>query len=384
MGATWVMLLAACAAFAQDAAFERVQRQAALLETAPPEKPAARLTELHLALRDWIESRLPESAASTGDLEFLLDRLTAELHAAGLIPPETADGRPGQGYIEVKFRRLPELYDTLFVVAGASVECGTDEAVYLYHWDAGGRKRVLEDRPATEWQNTGAELELSDPDSQGRRLLAVHYTSVQCASNWQGMTYSVYRLSAQSDAAERLFSGDHDFWLGDDGPEFVLKPDELIMQFLDRSVDDVVFYRTEIHRYSFADGVRRLDPVALQPQDFAEEWLARPWSEMQSRSAAGTEEWHERLHAGLIFADYQDVVPCIARPGRWLIGMEIRNNGDKEWKPPLEAWFVVGDPGDYHYRMESVSESRPQGCPGTGPPSDKHPVLSPTQLRSLK
>ena len=81
--------------------------------------------------------------------------------------------------------------------------------------------------------------------------------------------------------------------MGNDGPEFVLKPDELIMEFLDASVDVTVHNRTQIHRYSFgAETVQRLDPVAFQPQDFAEEWLTRPWTEMQSRSEPETEEWH--------------------------------------------------------------------------------------------
>ena len=64
---------------------------------------------------------------------------------------------------------------------------------------------------------------------------------------------------------------------------FVLKPDELIIELKDHSIDIGIHNRTEILRYSFADGVHRVDPVALQPQDFAEEWLAQPWSEMESQ-----------------------------------------------------------------------------------------------------
>ena len=37
--------------------------------------------------------------------------------------------------------------------------------------------------------------------------------------------------------------------------------------------------------------------MALQPQDFAEEWLTRPWSEMESRSDPATKALHEAVGA---------------------------------------------------------------------------------------
>ena len=66
----------------------------------------------------------------------------------------------------------------------------------MYHFDERGRTRVFEDHPTSKWGYGGATLQLSGPDSQGRRLLLTHYMSVQCASAWMGMAYSVYRLRA--------------------------------------------------------------------------------------------------------------------------------------------------------------------------------------------
>ncbi len=131
--------------------------------------------------RDWIESRLPQAAISADQLRALEAALQAELKSAGL-------------GTEIKFRMLPELSDSLFVIAGAAVECGFDQTVYLYHFDAHGRTRVFEDHPGGRLQFMYAELELSGPDAKRRRLLAVHYMSAQCASTWMVMAHSVYRL----------------------------------------------------------------------------------------------------------------------------------------------------------------------------------------------
>jgi hypothetical protein len=386
----FLILLAAGALFGQESALARLKREAASSKT---ESSAA---ALHAALRDWTESRLP---ADRGMLEItsghLESDLQEELKAAGLAAPEAPDsvdqqwGYPGFGYVDVNFQRLPELPDTLFVTAGASIPCGYEDTIYMYHFDAAGRKRVLADHPKEEGYGD-AELGLSDPDPQGRRLLLIHRLSQQCASTWMGLTYSVDRLGVLPGDAETLLSGQHGFWMGNDGPEFVLKPDELIMEFLDMSVDVVIHNRTQVHRYNFAEGVRRLDPVALQPQDFAEEWLTRPWSEMESRSAPDTQEWHAKLHADFVLGNYQAVVPCTERPGRWMIELEINHIGEKDLSEPIDAYFLVRDLGNYRYRMESVSDDEPQGCPGEGivngwgHASDKHPWLSAAELKALR
>jgi hypothetical protein len=266
------------------------------------------------------------------------------------------------------------------------VRCGEDQAVYGYRFDANGWARVISDHPQSDWGSSAAPAELSDADAQGRRLLLIYRWSVQCASTWMGASYSVIRIA--NDAATppvTLLSGEHGFWMGneDDGLLFALKPNELIIELLDNSVDAGIHNRTEIHRYSFVDGVKRLDPVAFQPQDFAEEWLTRPWSEMQSRSAAETQKWHGKLHADFVLGEYSNVVPCASKPDRWSIGLAISHAGEKELKEPLEAHFLVRELGNYRFEMEAVSDSEFEGCPGEGSPSDKHPWLSVEQLKAL-
>ncbi len=349
---------------------------------------AARIAAVHMALRDWLEPRLPKDIYSlAGEFSRLDASLQKALVDVGLSKPDSAADKdmdltdPGFDEVAVEVKMMPELPDTLFVTATIGVPCGGDQAVYAYRFDSNGRARVIDDHPKSDSGYAGVNLELADPDSQGRRLLLIHRMSTQCASTWMGMTYAVYRMSL-SQPPESLLSSEHGFWLGNDGPEFALKPDELTVEFLDQSVDMGIHNRTHIFRYNFANGVRRIEPVAFQPQDFVEEWLTSDWSEMQSMSAAETGEWHRKL-SKLSFDHYVDVVPCASKPGRWAIGFQVTYEGEKELEEPVQAYFLVRDLGKYRYAMEAVSDEEFEGCPGEGQPSEKHPWLSVAELKAL-
>lgn len=390
-----VILFAAVSVFAQDAAMARLKHEMVVTrgqaERAALERPPARdggtgIAAIHAALRDWIETRLPKDSYSLqGEVLRLQTSLPKELTAAGLL----ADGHAERGsfdtlmrQVEVALTQMPELTDTLFVTASLNVGCGWDQAVYVYRFDGNGRARIIDDHPKSDWGYGDAKFEISGPDTQGRRLFLIHRLSIQCGSSWMQMPFAVYRLSP-SQPPESLLSAEHGLWLGNDGPYFVLKPDELMIEFLDRSIDVYVHNRTHIFRYNFADGVKRVEPMAFQPQDFAEEWLTRPWSEMQSMSAPETLRWHAKLHAELAVGEYTNVGLCAAKPDQWSIGFETSYVGEKEPKEPFATYLLVRDLGNYRFEMEAVSGEEFEGCPGEGSPSDKHPWLSVEQLKAL-
>lgn len=385
-----VFLFAAVSLFGQDATLARLKHEMAVAREQSEHAEqfgkdgASRIIAVHAALRNWLEPRLPQDSYSLARDSWRLEAsLPTILVAAGLSKPGSADDPPelddpGFDEVTLELKAMPELPDALFVIAGVKVPCGEDQAVYAYHFDGNGRTRVIDDHPKSDWGFASSNLELSDPDSRGRRLLLIHRISTQCGSSWMGMTYAVYRISA-TQAPESLLSSEHSFWL--DEELFVLKPDQLIIELLDTGV--ATERRTNILRYSFADGVRRIEPLAFQPKDFAEEWLTRSWSEMQSRSAPDTKKWHDELHASFVLGEYTDVVLCASKPDRWSIGFEIRYLGEKELKEPLAAYLLVRDLGNYSFEMEEVSDSQFEGCPGKGFPSDKRPWLSVEQLSAL-
>jgi hypothetical protein len=382
------LAFAATALFGQDPALERLKREAENAKVAPEDKDAqaddfARVAPLHRALRDWIESRLPADKASIrGSFSNLELEMQKELQTSGLVEDDSFDDDLGSnerlGHVSVQFHEMAELPGTLLVTAGASVPCGEDGAVYGYQFGA-TRIRIIEDHPG---HFHSPELQLSGPDATGRRVLLLNSLSVQCESLWMSMDYSAYRFGILAGVPEKLLSVQHGFWLGRDD-NFFLQPDGLVVEFRDASVDPGVHNRTQVYRYLFADGARRVDPIAFQPQDFVEEWLTRPWEEMQSRSSPDTAEAHARLHSEFVGGEYSNIVPCQTRPGRWLIGLDIAYTGEKQLPEPLPTYFLVHELGQYRYQMESAGATEPKGCPGHGDPPDKHPWLPPSEIWSL-
>jgi hypothetical protein len=126
------------------------------------------------------------------------------------------------------------------------------------------------------------------------------------------------------------------------------------------------------------DGAQRIDPVALQPQDFVHAWMIRPWGEMQRRSAAALEKWHQFLHADHVLGEYEFAQPCAERPGVTQIGVALESIGEREMPEPLSVYFLVEDPGGYSYAMSEISFERQGGCPGeTEATYDNPPSLFP-------
>lgn len=392
-----VWLLVASSLFGQVTGFDRLKRESAAVRALSGHDanhiPVAALAPLHLALRDWIESQLPQRSGTTAaEFNALETRLQGELRVAGLSLAGAQVGPPGVplGSVGFRFEWIPGLPSTMFVIASVTVDCGFDETIYLYRFDSAGRTRVLEDHPQSEWGYTEWGLKLSDPDPRGRRLLLATYTSVQCASSWAGMAYSVYRLGRDIDS-ELLLADQQGFY--DDrngGPEFILKPEEMAIEFTARSMDSGILTRTRILRYSFTPVIRRVDPVALRPQDFAEEWLTRPWDEMQSRSAEETKKQHNRLYGDYILGDYYSVAPCEPTHQHWLITLDITDIGEKKLNEPLRTYFLLSEVDKHQYRMENVGQSRPAGCSSGKVHNsvdfslEKQPWLSTTELEALR
>jgi hypothetical protein len=341
---------------------------------------------IHEDLRLWLESRLPKDVYSlAAESARAQDSMRRALAAAGLTEADSAQtdlsySDPGFSYVRVELKMFPELPDVVFVIAGVSLPCGTDEAMYAYRFDAKGRRLIVDNHATGEQDQGDGVIELSHSDSQGRRLLLIRRNGIQCGSSWMRMFYTVYRLGSAA-PPELLLSSEHTFWLDDE--IFVLKPDELLMEFTDTSIDTE--RRTMLFRYSFAQGAKRLEPVALQPQDFAEEWLTRPWSEMKSMSAPDTQAWHDKFHADFMLGKYSRVAPCSGKPGVWSIGIGINNVGNKELSTPMGMYLLVRDLGGYRYSMEAVGDADFKECPGAQRyrPSESNPWLSVEQLKAL-
>ncbi len=275
--------------------------------------------------------------------------LAADLQHAGLI------GTGGR-IDSVKLSRPAEFPDALVVTAGITVPCGVDTSVYVYRFAANGRARLLAADGASKYGNYLDDVMFSNPDASGNRLLYASWSGVQCASVWNGLDYRLYRIGPSADRAKAIFSGYHSFTIDDDGG-IKLTPDELLLELTAEGLE-AGFRRAYVLHYRIdASGVSRIDPVALQPQDFVQEWINQPWSEMESRSASSLVKWHARFHSDteLFFGDFDFAQPCSKRPGYTQVAVEAE---------PRAVYFLVKDKGGHSYEMSDISFDRQSGCPG--------------------
>ena len=242
---------------------------------------------LQAALRDWIEPQLPANLTNVdAELTLVKARFMTELDRAGLMGQEF---EPKPGFVSrIELSHLAEAPEFLVVIVGTGVPCGSDDVVYVYDYSKGAPRRMLESHGTRDSDEGVRHVQFSKRDASGSRLILTLRFSAQCGSSWMALSYDLFRLPG----AALLLAKDHSIWLGMDPPYNVrLEPSELLLEFRDRSIDMGIHNRTHVLHYRIDESSsERIDPVALLPQDFVDEWLTRPWSEMQSRSVENKDE----------------------------------------------------------------------------------------------
>jgi hypothetical protein len=171
-------------------------------------------------------------------------------------------------------------------------------------------------------------------------------------SVWQTFYIRVFRL----DASQTLLLQEAPTANIDDASAR-LEPAGVLIEFSGFSVDAGILVRKYVLHYTVdADSVRRIDPIALSPQDFVEEWLARPWDEISAWTEPRLTEWHSKLHKDHVGGEYDAVRRC-TKPGEWQVSIYL-GDGDNP------SYFSVLDRGEYRFRMLDISETPREECSG--------------------
>ena len=198
----------------------------------------------------------------------------------------------------------------LILRTAMGIECGFDESAYLYSWSAEGWRRVWQ----TE-RNNYTEKEYKpqtlyavsvSPINRGNDYLVLTTGSESwCSSAWRHVYYRVFRLGPDLNAAP-LLEGDESGYLAHDPPiQGSIGRNDVLIEFTIRSIDSGVHSREAIRHYRIDhDKVRRVDPLALSPRDFVDEWLTRDWREAafwsESEHRSTMSQWHAKLHSDLL------------------------------------------------------------------------------------
>lgn len=334
---------------------------------------------LQSLLRDWLETVLPKSRPAL-DAEFpsLKAKLDADLWRAGVLGKDRYDLPVGLAK-PVTLNRPYEAPDLLFATVGVGLPCGRYDVVYAYDYSNGAPHRVLESH-GDKTSESVFEVLGSGRDANGSRLILTLRYAVQCASNWNSLSYGLFRLPANADTAAAVLGGAQ--WFFGYDYRVHLDPKDLLLEVDGSMLDTGILIRKHVlHFDASSTEPRRIDPVALLPQDFVDEWVTKPWTEMESRSD-DLQKWHDFLAGGpdeFVSGTFDFVQPCQDKPGQWQIGVSFENLKGKELPEALPVYFLVQQSEQYKFRMTGISFDRQDGCPGETPLKDERPSLFPAR-----
>ena len=236
------------------------------------------------------------------------------------------------------------------------IPCGEDQSVYLYEWRANrwNRRFALEAEDgslAKYGPENSVELQISQADAGGARIILATAYPPACMSVWHTLYIRLFQISGgQKLLLERKPTANQ-------GEEYSarLEPNGALIKFAGFSIDSLYLIRNYVLHYNFEHGgVKRIDPIALSPRDFVEEWLTNPWTEISPWSEPQLAEFHNKLHKSYVSGSYDAVRRC-SQPGTWQISVELEN---------MTSYFSLIDRGDNRYRMLGISEKPRPDCSG--------------------
>jgi hypothetical protein len=310
-------------------------------------------------LRNWVEARL-RGLPPVGDEGALQVALNSELRAAGLVCgyedtlEKHCGGESFLGYIgEIKIFRREQF---LFWRSRIGIECGFDDSVYLYQHAKAGWQRAWQNE-----QNHYTEdgylpqllvgLDVAESEKANAFLVLTLGTRAWCSSVWQPHYTRVFHLGPNFEAKTLLDASE----FGVEGSlQGSLDKGKVLIEYSVHSVSGARIGRKTIRAFEERKGnLERVQPVALSPEDFVEEWITHPWPEVQAWSEGGAggglKKWHEMLPD--FIRGKELIYPpkhCPSKPDLWQVGFDkYFTDVNREpvyllvrWRPPYKFSLV--------------------------------------------
>lgn len=409
-----ICVFAAHSAWAEDAGLKSLSAKLAAIRTthgantmrdAGPE-----LTPIKRDLREWVERELP-ALGQQGDPDQLAKRLNAILKAADLTcdggdrrksrceepidPKSTITADDGRGYLGSLSLSFLESAHYLLLETDVGVRCGYDELAYVYEWRDDAWHLLLQteqdryDEKRYAPQNflkvqtspTGAAWNAPVPKPP---LILTLGVSPACVSFWQALYTRLWRASPLDPTPKPMLDAADTLYIGDDQiADAQVSDDDLLIEFQGRDVDGDVLVRPHIlHFLIHGELLERVAPVALEPRQFVDEWLTRPWSESAAWiDAAGVKSalrsWHEEFNKGDdVFGEFDEDGPrrCKGDATLWQVGF-TQQAGPKNSE--LTGYFIVRWMAPYRFSLMDIRKEKSRDCDIADPMRDNVGTLFP-------
>jgi len=159
------------------------------------------------------------------------------------------------------------------------------------------------------------------------------------------------------------------WWGNEDFGTLTVHKDAFDLRFHSASIDVGVHNRVWIRRYSIVgEAVRRIQPVAVSPRDFVDEWVVSPWqqaSQWSSKSAlAELRQAHtamsRRRKSDKSLLEYYSVYRCADSADHYQV--EMAEETGPKFETAHSFYFQVRGNGDY--TMLRVSDKSDAKCSG--------------------
>lgn len=348
----------------------------------PPDVRAL-ITKLKHQLRDLAQKTLDADAAANTPAPVLNAKVLDALRREGVSTGGPTDDIHTFGsVISVNVTRPRVLASLVAVTTTVSVHCGSDTSLYLFRREGARWRLLLADEADGYEQVNGArerfDFRVSTPDARGDFFVVAADVNPWCTSNWQVMKYRVLRAGSDAYNPRVVLKGDHSIFLGTDLEGFRLTSDAntFTLRFdSNQSLDPGRLIRAHVLKFKVeGERAERVAPVALKPEDFADEWAHMKWDEAARWSEPSRlgelKNWHASLDAGgrgLWGEEILSVRPC-GRPAReWQVEV-VRGQDDDAARLPGKLYFTVARERGA-FLMRGVSGEPARGCAGAKPSS---------------
>jgi len=337
------------------------------------------LTTAKHQLRDWVESRLA-SLSGRGDEGEFERKLNAEIRKAKLTcgPADPVREQPPcpdwyySGFVgDLVVRRKAGF---LIVQTGVGIVCGYDESAYVYSWGGEQWTRVWQNEQNTytakEYNPQTLHAVLISPYNKANDYVALTLGSAPwCSSAWHRVYYRAFRLGPDLQAGP-LVERSELAYLGKRSPPIQgsVAVNDVLVEFTVGSIDVGVHSREAVRHYKIDQGnVRRVDPLALKPRSFVEEWLVAAWREAahwsESANRLSMHGWHTRLHKNFVSGKFlYPTMHCPKTPDLWQVGVDFSSPASRIGTEPKGTYFLVRWRPPYEFTMVDVGDQPTPGC----------------------
>jgi hypothetical protein len=346
-------------------------------ENGPPARVPGLLRKLNSQLEMLITDTLNDRSRSGVVNE---REIIAELQSAGWteIPPYkwSAYGEISQ----IRFD-LRSGYDPGILVVSTELwaPCGStdpDTAIYVFQGGVRNWKLVLAtdadfDVAGERRKATGMQYSLSPQDASGNWYFAIAQAPSACGPTPApaSLRYKILRLG-RSPNEPRILLDRREPLNERFEPPFRLEVQDdwfAVTSGKERKLDGEP--GVSIARYQIlGDETKRMQPLALTPEDFLDEWVQLDWSEAAHSSSQSSElqKWHSMLRALANDSTEIEFVQRCREQGSadklWLAGLLI----DQKLNPnsQIDRLYIAVSEKNHAFFVDSVNTTRPPGCSG--------------------